>query len=313
MAFAINDPGGETAYTAGRLNGMKTLVESADVVDTVLAVAVHGGARAIVAVPSDAVSVRPMGSGDDALRPFEVFVDGAPADILAAGRDAEDVLDRVFTWGHVMTAARALGVIEPDPRAVGGLREAARAIREADRIVPGGATPPRRHGSARRLESKRLFRRAVGARDGRTGYGAPSTRCEGVRLHAPFAALRKSGIQVHGGVGFTDEHDLHLLVKHALTLEGAWGDAGRHEDALADRLLQGIGIELTEAGRASVTAMESRPITAPVDEVLRPANPTVPHARTKDDHAVLTFGPKRADPARHARSGTVRVRCLTPA
>ena len=40
--------------------------------------------------------------------------------------------------------------------------------------------------------------------------------------------------------------------------------------------------------------MESRPIPAPVEEVLRPPNPAVPHARTKDDHAVLTFGAKGA-------------------
>ena len=52
--------------------------------------------------------------------------------------------------------------------------------------------------------------------------------------------------------------------------------------------------------------MESRPIPAPVEEVLRPPNPTVPHARTKDDHAVFTFGATRA--IRHGSSAM-----LTPA
>ena len=250
VAFAINDPGSETAFTAGRLNGMKTLVESADVVDTVLAVVVHGSARAIVAVPSDAVSVRPMGSGDAANRPFEVFVDGAPADILAAGRDAEDVLDRVFTWGHVMTTARALGVIdrilelsvdyakqrEQFGKPIGSFQAVQHRL--ADMAVLAV--------SSRSVSSVAQWALATDAPD--TAHQAHVAKAYVSRA---VRRVAESGIQVHGGVGFTDEHDLHLLVKHALTLEGAWGDAGRHEDALADRLLQGIGIEVTEpAGRA---------------------------------------------------------------
>src|SRR5688572_7863375 len=88
VAFASGDAGGETAFTAGQLTGTKTLVESADAADTVLAVAAHEDERAIVAVARTEVSVRRMDSDDAALRPFEVFFDGSPADVVAAGRDA---------------------------------------------------------------------------------------------------------------------------------------------------------------------------------------------------------------------------------
>jgi alkylation response protein AidB-like acyl-CoA dehydrogenase len=70
--------------------------------------------------------------------------------------------------------------------------------------------------------------------------GAPDvehkTRVAKAYVSRAVREVAESGIQVHGGVGFTEEHDLHLLVKHALTLEAAWGDPGEHEDALADAL-----------------------------------------------------------------------------
>ncbi len=43
-----------------------------------------------------------------------------------------------------------------------------------------------------------------------------------------------SAIQVHGGIGFTWEHDLHFLVKRAKTLEAHYGSTEeRLEEALA--------------------------------------------------------------------------------
>ena len=42
-----------------------------------------------------------------------------------------------------------------------------------------------------------------------------------------------SGLQVHGGVGFTWEHDLHLFLKRSQLDQVAFGDATRHRDRLA--------------------------------------------------------------------------------
>ena len=44
-------------------------------------------------------------------------------------------------------------------------------------------------------------------------------------------------IQVHGGVGYTWEHDVHLFSKRLLTLEHAYGGAAVHLDQLADLIL----------------------------------------------------------------------------
>ena len=45
-----------------------------------------------------------------------------------------------------------------------------------------------------------------------------------------------SGLQVHGGIGFTWEHDLHLFIKRAQYSQQAFGDATFHRDLLATGL-----------------------------------------------------------------------------
>ncbi|MFB4308448.1 acyl-CoA dehydrogenase family protein [Actinomadura sp. GTD37] len=44
------------------------------------------------------------------------------------------------------------------------------------------------------------------------------------------------GHQVHGAIGFTQEHDLHLFSEHATTASLSFGDADLHYDNLADDL-----------------------------------------------------------------------------
>jgi alkylation response protein AidB-like acyl-CoA dehydrogenase len=60
----------------------------------------------------------------------------------------------------------------------------------------------------------------------------------GARLLAGEAALKnaKSSMQVHGGMGFTWENDVHLYLKRAWVLNTAFGTANEHADDLADRL-----------------------------------------------------------------------------
>jgi alkylation response protein AidB-like acyl-CoA dehydrogenase len=45
-----------------------------------------------------------------------------------------------------------------------------------------------------------------------------------------------SGLQVHGGIGFTWEHDLHFFLKRVQLDQISFGDATRHRDRLADLL-----------------------------------------------------------------------------
>jgi alkylation response protein AidB-like acyl-CoA dehydrogenase len=42
-----------------------------------------------------------------------------------------------------------------------------------------------------------------------------------------------SGLQVHGGIGFTWEHDLHLFLKRSQLDQVTFGNAVHHRDRIA--------------------------------------------------------------------------------
>ncbi len=48
--------------------------------------------------------------------------------------------------------------------------------------------------------------------------------------------LSKEGIQIHGGIGYTWEHDMHLYVKRAKSLEPLFGSSSTHRSHIADLL-----------------------------------------------------------------------------
>jgi alkylation response protein AidB-like acyl-CoA dehydrogenase len=56
-----------------------------------------------------------------------------------------------------------------------------------------------------------------------------------------------SALQVHGGIGFTWEHDMHLFLKRAQLDQVSFGDASFHRQRLADLLRPRV-----EAGRSVI-------------------------------------------------------------
>ena len=49
------------------------------------------------------------------------------------------------------------------------------------------------------------------------------------------------GIQVHGGMGFTWENDLHLYYRRAKASETMLGDATFHRERIARLIIDGVG------------------------------------------------------------------------
>jgi alkylation response protein AidB-like acyl-CoA dehydrogenase len=48
-----------------------------------------------------------------------------------------------------------------------------------------------------------------------------------------FRHVAAEGIQIHGGIGFTWEHDMHVYFKRAKGSEIAFGDAAWNRDVVA--------------------------------------------------------------------------------
>ncbi|MDI1291011.1 MAG: acyl-CoA dehydrogenase family protein, partial [bacterium] len=49
-----------------------------------------------------------------------------------------------------------------------------------------------------------------------------------------FFFVASSNIQIHGGIGFTWEHDAHLYYRRAKSLQLMFGDSGWHRGKIAD-------------------------------------------------------------------------------
>jgi alkylation response protein AidB-like acyl-CoA dehydrogenase len=78
------------------------------------------------------------------------------------------------------------------------------------------------------------------ARGGEVGdVGLRARDVSMAKAYASEAAVRAArvALQVHGAIGYTWEHDLHLWMKRAWALASAWGDARLHRERVAGWLL----------------------------------------------------------------------------
>jgi alkylation response protein AidB-like acyl-CoA dehydrogenase len=68
---------------------------------------------------------------------------------------------------------------------------------------------------------------------------ADAARAAHVAKAAAGTAARraaKDAVQIHGGIGFTWEHDLHLFIRRAYTSEFLFGSSHWHHDRLGEML-----------------------------------------------------------------------------
>ena len=112
------------------------------------------------------------------------------------------------------------------------VRQGPGAVRPAHRELPGRKAPLRRH-------ARRRGGHALGAYYAAWAVGAgdpdASAAASAAKVWCSDAARRvmASGLQVHGGIGFTWEHDLHLFLKRSQLDQVSFGDATFHRDRLA--------------------------------------------------------------------------------
>lgn len=81
--------------------------------------------------------------------------------------------------------------------------------------------------------SRSLIYQAASALD--AGGGAPGLASAALSRASKSALdVAKSAIQMHGGIGFTDEHDIGLYLKRAMALSSRYGNAGLHRKRYAE-------------------------------------------------------------------------------
>lgn len=242
---------GRAASAAGggglRLTGTKRFVLDAERAD-LLVVAARSGGRgedgvtlALVDARAPGVTLRPTAFVDLTRRVAELRFEGVavPAEnVLGAEGAAWPALSRLLGAARAGLAAESLGVAE---RVLELSVAHARSREQFGRPIGSfQAVQQRCADMLVRVEMARsAVWRAAGCLADEGAAGAHVTACM-AKAYAGEACreVAAAGIQVHGGLGFTWEQDLHLHYKRAQANELLFGDGPTCRELVADALLR---------------------------------------------------------------------------
>ncbi|UGQ09285.1 acyl-CoA/acyl-ACP dehydrogenase [Yinghuangia sp. ASG 101] len=175
-------------------------------------------------------------SVDRARKLFRVGFDPVPETLVASGPAAATALARAADRGALGTAAFLLGLTR---RMLD--MTVAYAKQRVQRGVVIGTHQSVQHHLANVLVKLEFARPVVMRAAYSLARGLPSAPRDVsmAKIYAGEAAdlAARNALQVHGAIGYTEEHDLHLFMKRAWALTAAWGDASRHRARVAADLL----------------------------------------------------------------------------
>jgi alkylation response protein AidB-like acyl-CoA dehydrogenase len=219
------------------LDGRKSFVLDGHTAHLILVVARSGDGLSLFAVPADASglarSVLP--TLDQTRKLARLDFAAVPATLLGSAGDGAGVLSRVLDVAAIAQAAEQLGGAQ---RALDMAVEYAKLRYQFGR--PIGSFQAIKHRCADLLMEVESLRSAV-------QYAAAAVAEDSAEVPV-VAALVKAyasdvffhvaaeNIQIHGGIGFTWEHDAHLYFKRAKASELFLGDASYHREHLATRI-----------------------------------------------------------------------------
>jgi alkylation response protein AidB-like acyl-CoA dehydrogenase len=237
---------------AWRLDGHKSFVLAGNTADLILVVARTGDTLSLFAVDraatdaatgTDAVAVPDAGglaskelqTLDQTRRLGRLEFSATPARLIGAPGDGGPILDKTLDITAVALAAEQLGGAQ---RALDMAVAYAKIRHQFGR--PIGSFQAIKHRCADLLLEVESLRSAV-------AYAAAAVAEDSTEVPV-LAALVKAlasdtyfhvaaeNIQIHGGIGFTWEHDAHLYFKRAKSSELFLGDASYHRERLATRI-----------------------------------------------------------------------------
>ena len=221
--------GGSDSWT---LHGRPDPVPYAPTASVAVVVAVTDDGPASFAVDLDATGRPDRESAMDRTRELAwLHLDGTPA-VRLGGVEA---VERLVDLGAVFACAEMLGGAD---RVLGLAVEYAK-----DRVQfgrPVGSFQAVKHRCADMLVDVEGMRSStywaawcLGAGDREASVAASTAK---VWCADASKRVMASALQVHGGIGFTWEHDLHLFMKRAQLDQLSFGDASFHRDRLASLL-----------------------------------------------------------------------------
>ncbi|MCP9946649.1 acyl-CoA/acyl-ACP dehydrogenase [Streptomyces somaliensis] len=212
---------GEVRSVAGALDADLLLVP----------VAVPDGVE-VYAVEATAASVTPVVSLDMSRQVADIGLDGAAGRLVVGGAAGADALRTALGTGAALLASEQAGLAQwclettvaylkerrQFGRVVGGFQAVKHRL--ADLFVEvESAVAAARHAAAAV---------AAGDPDAAVATAVAQAYCSDAAVHAAEEAL-----QLHGGIGMTWEHPVHLYLKRAKADQVALGTPGHHRSVLA--------------------------------------------------------------------------------
>ncbi|MFF8943629.1 acyl-CoA dehydrogenase family protein [Streptomyces sp. NPDC014864] len=209
----------------GALYGELTGIADAAAADVLLVPADDGG---LYAVEAGAVTVTPQVSLDLTRPVAGVVLDGAPGRRLG---EAGPAVRRALRAGAGLLASEQLGLAD------WALTETVRYLKERRQFNrPVGGFQAIKHRLAQLwLEVVHLRAAARAAADALSSGTDTDVAVAVAQAYAAPVAVHaaEEALQLHGGIGMTWEHPVHLYLKRAKADSIAYGTAGAHREALA--------------------------------------------------------------------------------
>lgn len=208
--------------SGGKLTGTKAFVHEADVAG-LFVVSAADGVYLVEKGAGVSLSSRELTDRRDHA---EVAFDGAAAEKLADGGDdlAEKILDRA----RILTSAEMLGMAQAVfDTTLDYLKQRV----QFNQVL--ASFQSLQHRMADLYADLELMRSAVeaGFQALDMGFKVPEAACLAKsRANEVLHVMSRQGIQLHGGIGMTDEYDVGFYLKRARVLEASWGNTGFLKD-----------------------------------------------------------------------------------
>ena len=219
------------------LDGRKSFVLSGAEATLYLVVAVADGGLSLFAVDAGAsgLTAAALPTLDQTRNLARLDFAAVPARLIGSTGDATAILDRVLDVAAIALAAEQLGAAQ---RALDITVDYTKTRHQFGR--PIGSFQALKHRMADLLMEVESLRSAV-------AYAASAVADDSDEVPALASLLKAYAsetyfhvaaemIQMHGGIGFTWEHDAHLFFKRAKSSELFLGDGAYHREHLAQRI-----------------------------------------------------------------------------
>jgi alkylation response protein AidB-like acyl-CoA dehydrogenase len=224
---------------AWRLSGTKLFVPYAAAADVLVTPFRTSGAGAkgvtlfLVRRDAPGLSIEPLQTIDRTRRVYEVAFRNVEADaVVGKVGEAWPVLERLLDLAAVGLAADSLGGAE---RALEMAVAYSKTREQFGR--PIGSFQAVKHMAAEMVAdvepSRSLVWYAAYAADRRKGASRAASMAK-ARLSEVYSRTANRAVQMHGGIGFTWEHDVHFWFKRAKWNELAFGDPVFHRERVAE-------------------------------------------------------------------------------